>query len=332
MNRKFKHLTEPERAQIQILIKQGYSNRRVATAMGRHHTTISRELKRNTGQRGYRHQQANNKARQRHKDKPKYRKVTTQIHEYIVEGLQQHWSPQQICGRLKLIDGVRIAPETIYRFILKNKKLGGNLFQFLRHQNKPYKKRYGQNDFRGTIPNRTDISERPRVVDTRERLGDWEVDLVIGKGQRGVFVTLAERFSRLFLAFPISCKKKELVSATIVHLLANLKSYVHTLTYDNGREFCDHTEVNDVLESRSYFARPYHSWERGLNENSNGLIRQYFPKDMPLDKVTVREVTKAVIEMNNRPRKCLGYKTPLEVFTRKANMAFRVGRYGALVS
>ena len=236
---------------------------------------------------------------------------------YLREKIKLHWSPEQISGRLRTEKKISISHETVYRFILKNKRNGGDLYRYLRHQAKPYRKRYGSKNYRGKIPDRVDISERPTIVDERSRVGDWEADLVIGKGHKGAIVTLAERRSRLYLALPIANKTKELTTAAITSLLASFKGFVHTITYDNGREFNGHMDmdISSQLNCKGFFARPYHSWERGLNENSNGLLRQYFPKSMPLDTVDEKEVRLATNAMNHRPRKCLGYKTPWEVFT-----------------
>ena len=219
----------------------------------------------------------------------------------------------------------------MYQFILKNKQRGGDLYRYLRHQSKRYRKRYGSKDYRGKIPGRVDISERPGVVDERSRVGDWEAGLVIGKGHKGAIVTLAERRSRLYLAMPIANKTKELTSSAISALLTAFKSYVHTITYDNGREFNGHLDISEELGCNGFFAQPYHSWERGLNENSNGLLRQYFPKSMPLDQVSNKEVFEATEAMNNRPRKCLGYKTPWEVFNELTQMNTTFENCGALM-
>ena len=159
-----------------------------------------------------------------------------------------------------------------------------------------------------------DIDERTEVVNERSRVGDWEADLVIGKAHKGAIVTLAERCCRLYLAFPIVRKTAHLTTQAITTLLADFKEFVRTITYDNGREFNGHCDINDALEGDSYFAKPYHSWERGLNENFNCVLRQYFPKSRRLDKLSEKEVLSAVNEMNHRPRKCLGFKTPWEVF------------------
>lgn len=320
MSKQYTQLTEAERYHIYTMKKQGYSNTKIAEGMGREPATIGRELRRNTGKRGYRYQQANCMAMSRHTEKPKATKLTEELEEYMTQKLTQRWSPEQISGRLKRDKETSLSPETIYQFIAKDKRQGGDLHQYLRHQGKPYKKRYGKADYRGCIPGRVDIDERPEVVNERTRIGDWEADLIIGKAHKGAIVTLAERCSRLYLAFPIVRKTADLTTQAITTLLADVKAFVHTITYDNGREFNGHRDINDALESNSYFAKPYHSWEPGLNENFNGLLRQYFPKSMKLDKVTEEEVLSAVNEMNHRPRKCLGFKTPWEVFNELAQV------------
>jgi len=314
----YNHLTQEERYHIETLRKQKVSLSKIATGMGRHKSTLSRELRRNQGQRGYRYQQAQRKALQRHQEKPKAVKMDAELRGEIAMRLEQRWSPEQISGRLKLEGKMSVSHETIYRFVLKNKQTGGHLYTHLRHQAKPYRKRYGKCDARGIIPGRVDIAERPPVVDEKSRLGDWEADTVIGKGHKGVLVTLTERVSKLSLAIPVPRKEAVLVKDAIVAALKPFKTWVHTLTFDNGLEFAQHHEVAKALGCLTFFARPYHSWERGLNENHNGLLRQYFPKCSPLDGVTKKEVDKAVEEMNHRPRKGLGYRTPWEVFKEMA--------------
>ena len=159
-----------------------------------------------------------------------------------------------------------------------------------------------------------DIADRPSIVDTRSRIGDWEADTVIGKNHQGAILTLIERKSRLYLALPIKRKTAQASRDAIIELLSPIKNLVHTITFDNGREFNRHSEIAKQLNCNTYFAKPYHSWERESNENHNGLLRQFFPKKMKLDKITDNEVKTATDLMNNRPRKCLGFKTPFEVF------------------
>ena len=212
-----------------------------------------------------------------------------------------------------------VSHETIYRLVWSDKRAGGDLHTHLRHGAKRRRKRYGKHDFRGRIPGRVDISERPEVVDARTRFGDWEGDTVIGKGHRGGLVTLAERKSRVLLAGKIDRKTKTETAAVLCRITRGLEDILDTITYDNGREFADHALVSRANGSDAYFARPYHSWERGLNEHCNGLLRQYFPKSMPLDQITDQQVQRAVDRINNRPRKCLGFKTPIEVLQNAFN-------------
>jgi transposase, IS30 family len=316
--RTFNHLTEAERYHIYIENKKKIPPAQIAKDMGRHRSTISRELQRNKGQRGYRYNQAHEMAQQRHAEKPKAVKMTETIKQVVTSRLEQKWSPEQIGGRLKQEGKKSVSHETIYRFILTDKKAGGELHKHLRHQAKPYRKRYGKKDYRGIIPARVDIDERPAIVDEKTRLGDWEADTVIGKGHQGVLVTLTERVSKLNLVIPIIRKEAELAKEAIIQALKPFASWVHTITFDNGREFCKHTEIATALGCKTYFAKPYHSWERGLNENHNGLLRQYFPKNQPLDYVTQEDANQAVVALNHRPRKNLNYETPWEVFCKMA--------------
>ncbi len=258
-------------------------------------------------------------------------KLTESVLGYVHEKLQARWSPEQICGRVRHDQGLALSPETVYRLVLKDQQQGGHLSRHLRHQAKPYRKRYGSKDYRGRIPGRVDISERPAVVDTRSRVGDWEADWVIGRGHKGAIVTLAKRRSRLYLALPILHKPAGLTTQAITTLLAALKDWVQTITYDNGREFSGHAAIAKALDGQGFFARPSHNWERGLHENSNGWLRQYFPKEMPLDKVSKEAVTAAAEAMNHRPRKGLGFQTPWEVFTKLTQAPLQLQPSGALM-
>ncbi|MDT8424910.1 MAG: IS30 family transposase, partial [Methyloprofundus sp.] len=204
--------------------------------------------------------------------------------------------------------------ETIYQHVLADKKAGGELYKHLRHQKKTYRKRYGSAHNRTGIPNRVDIDERPEIANNRERIGDWEADTIIGKNHKGAIVTLDERKSKLRLAFPLAGKKAQGVFEATTFLLDPIKNFVKTITFDNGKEFTLHEKIAKSLECETYFAKPYHSWERGQNENANGLLRQYFPKEMELVDVTIKQVFRAVDKLNSRPKKCLGFKTPYEVF------------------
>lgn len=240
--------------------------------------------------------------------------------------IKQDWSPEQICGRLKRSEQpekINLHHETIYQYILKDKRAGGDLYTHLRHRNKTYRKRYGSahNRSKNGIPDRVDIDQRPGVANNRERFGDWEGDTIIGKNHKGAIVTLDERISKLRLALPTGSKKADGVTNATVQLLTPIKDFILTLTLDNGKEFAYHKKVSKSVGCDAYFAKPYHSWERGQNENSNGLLRQYFPKSMELVDVTTKQVLEAVHKMNSRPKKCLDYQTPYEVFEKMTGIS-----------
>ena len=318
--RTFNHLTQEERYHIYIMHKKNVSMGDIAKDMGRDKSSISRELHRNKGERGYRYKQAHTKAQQRHIDKPKAIKLDDEMKRVITPLIKEKWSPEQIAGRLKSLGKRHVSHEAIYRFLLADKAAGGELYKHLRHQSKPYRKRYGTNDYRGIIPGRVDIDERPSIVDEKSRLGDWEADTIIGKGHQGILVTLTERVSKLNLVIPIVRKEAELTKDAIIYALKPFAAWVHTITFDNGREFCRHNDIANEVDCKTYFAKPYHSWERGLNENHNGLLRQYFPKNQPLDRVTQDDANKALAGLNHRPRKDLQYKTPWEIFCKMASL------------
>ncbi len=312
----YKHLGLEERHYIELSVKNEKTLSEIGKELGRSQSTISREINRNKGLRGYRHNQANCMANKRHEIKPKATKLTTEIVDLIEGYIRQDWSPEQIVGRLNKEGVIKLHHETIYQYILSDKRSGGDLYMHLRHQKKTYRKRYGSAHPRNRsgIPNRTDIDDRPEVVNARERVGDWEADTMIGKSHKGVFVTLDERKSKLRLALPVGSKRARDVTDAMLSLFGPVKHFVNTITFDNGKEFAYHEEVAETIQCETYFAKPYHSWERGQNENANGLLRQYFPKSMELIDVTKRQVLDAVHKLNSRPRKCLGFKTPYEAF------------------
>ncbi len=310
--RGYTQLTQAERYQIYILKKAGHHRRRIAEMLGRHLSTIGRELRRNQGLRGYRPQQAHTRALARRKANVRSR-VDGRVWQQIEALLREQWSPEQVVSRLAMEQGIRLSHEWIYQHIYADKRAGGDLYRALRCQ-KPRRKRYGAYDRRGIIPNQISIEARPSIVETRRRIGDWEGDTVIGKGHRGALVTLVERKSRYTVIRAVRHKTATAVRTAVTEGLAPYKARVHTITYDNGREFTDHAGMARDLATKIYFAHPYASWERGLNENTNGLIRQYFPKHRDLTTVTTAEITHAMYQLNHRPRKCLGFRTPYEIF------------------
>jgi len=310
----YKHLNLEERYYIQVELKKGSSQNQIATSLGRSQSCISRELKRNTIKKRYSHTKAHKQAKIRLCCSPKHTKLTKSMLIIIDKYIKKDWSPEQISGRLKIDNTLNLHHETIYQYIKKDKEKGGSLYTHLRHQKRRYKKRFNFKRNPSKIPNRRDIDERPEVVNNRERVGDWEADTIIGKDQQGAIVTLDERKSKLRLAYPLLSKKSIHTCGAITLLLGAIKAFVKTITFDNGTEFTQHETVAENLSCETYFAKPYHSWERGQNENANGLLRQYFPKKTTLTNIKVEKVIQAVDKLNSRPRKCLNYKTPYEVF------------------
>ncbi len=308
----YTQLTREERYQISVLKTAGHNQVDIAKVIGRHKSTVSRELSRNRGLRGYRPKQANNFAESRRQAKS-VPKIAPESWTRVECLLNEDWSPEQVSFWLRNEEGILISPEWIYQYILQDKQSGGDLYSHLRCQ-KQRKKRYGAPDRRGQIKGRVSIDERPDVVNQRTRIGDWEADTVIGKQGGTVLVTLVERKTRWSMIGKAPNRTAQEVTTVILERLHPLMSHVQTLTYDNGKEFSQHQEISKELHCSGYFAHPYHSWERGLNENTNGLIRQFFPKGKDLSEVTDAEVQEVMNKLNNRPRKCLGFKTPNQVF------------------
>ena len=227
--------------------------------------------------------------------------------------LREDWSPEQVSLWLRSNRGIRISHEWIYQYVLNDKLSGGDLYHHLRCQ-KIRRKRYGAYSRRGQLINRVSIDERPPIVDRRCRIGNWELDTIIGKGHKQAIVSLTERKSRLTLIRKVGHKSADKVASAILHLLTPLTHRLPTMTSENGKEFAQHETIADRLKARFYFAHPYASWERGLNENTNGLIRQYFPKRHDFTTITQDQIDRVMDKLNNRPRKCLGMKTPNQVF------------------
>ena len=305
-----KQLIDVQRCQIYALKKTGISQTAIAKIIGVSQPTISRELKRNTGLKGYRHQQAQRLSDQRRKSTIIAFKMTPSRIQCIEEKLLEKWSPEQISGWLLKEKGDALSHETIYRHIWKDKENKGNLYLHLRRKSKPYQNRAKKKAGRGFIKNRIGIEERPVVVDKKTRLGDWEIDLVIGKGHSGALVTIVERLTSYTVSTRINDKSAKTVTAATIALLLPFKEQVKTITADNGKEFAYHEEITKALSATVYFADPYCSWQRGLNENTNGLLRQYWPKSTNFKAIELEEVDAVIIQLNDRPRKKLNFKTP----------------------
>jgi len=303
--RSYTQLTKEQRYQISALLRTGQIQTQIAKIIGVDKSTIRRELKRNQGRRGYRPRQADQKAQARkNKGQPRIKPEQWEMVERLIG---QDWSPEQIHDELLTMRGWTVSHEWIYQYILQDKKRGGNLYQHLRCRKKR-RKRYGKYESRGRIPGRVGIEERPAVVNERSRLGDWEADTIFGCKKHQAIVTVTERKTRFTLMQKVTQKTSQEVGDALIELLGPYP--VHTITVDNGKEFMEHQRVAQALNAQVYFAHPNSAWERGTNENTNGLIRQYFPKGSDFSIITNQELEFVTNRLNHRPRKCLGFESP----------------------
>ncbi|MGH3850961.1 MAG: IS30 family transposase [Pseudonocardiaceae bacterium] len=313
--KRYSHLTENERYQIKSLISLGHGVAKTAAHLKRSYSTIKRELARNRGGCGYRPRQAQAMAvaRLHRRARSNARRIDQATWDKVEAALNCQFSPEQISGRLKLEEEACVSHESIYRYIYADKRAGGTLWHHLRCQ-KIRRVRYGAGrNRRSAIPNRVSIDARPAIVAGRCRVGDWEGDTIIGAGQKHAIVSLAERYSRYTVLVKVARRTAEQVTQAIVKSLLALGAPVHTLTFDNGKEFSGHEAIANDLKACCFFADPYASWQRGLNENHNGLVRQYIPKKRSLLCVSPEEIAQIAHRLNHRPRKSLGYCTPHEV-------------------
>jgi IS30 family transposase len=312
----YKHLAQEERFLISKLLQAGCSRRSIARKLGRSHSTVIREVNRNKGKRGYRHKQADEFARRRRKEASSVpRKMTEELWAMIEQLIvQQRWSPEQIAGRLHLLDVASVSAKCIYERVWEDRACGGVLFRYLRRRGKKPNRRQRDGSGRGVIPGRVDISERPKEVEDKNRVGDWEADTIVGGGYRGALVSVVERVSKFVFLRKVGKKTAGEVGGALLRCLGPVRKLVRTITADNGKEFAGHRKVSWGLCAGFYFATPYHAWERGLNEHTNGLVREFFAKSRDLRGVEPQEVKKVEYLLNTRPRKALGYRTPEEVF------------------
>lgn len=308
--KQYTQLSQEERYEIYAALKSKTSLSEIGRQLNRHKSTISREIKRNQGQRGYRAKQAHESSKQRHSCKTS--SLTEFAWHYISHLIQSGWSPEQITGALTKYGWLDVpSHEWIYQYIYQDKAKGGNLYQLLRHQ-KTYRKRGFKNtDRRGQLANRRSIHEREAIIEQRQRLGDFEGDTVIGKQHKGAILTLVERKS-LYVHI-VHLGRTKISSNTIDRCIERLKmSHAYSVTFDNGKEFSEHQRItNQGIET--YFADAYRSNQRARNENINGLIRQYLPKSSSFEHVSQKQIQDIEDALNNRPRKSLGWRTPSEV-------------------
>jgi IS30 family transposase len=315
----YTQLAREQRYQINILRKAGHKQTYIALMVGCHKSTISRELRRNRGQKGYRHYQADELAYSRQCEAYRSR-IAWETWQEVERLLRQDWSPDQITGHLKREKQPSVSHEWIYLYVYADKRRGGTLHRHLRSQKKQ-RKRYSGYIRRGQIPNRTSIDKRPQIVASKGRFGDWEVDTIVGARHKGGILSAVERKSKLTRLRKLATKGAAEMKDNTIELLAPLAAKVHTITVDNGKEFCEHQLIAAGLQARIYFAHPYSSWERGLNENTNGLVRQYFPKKYEFSRISDSDLQRVEDLLNNRPRKTLGYRTPNEVFFKQQSVA-----------
>lgn len=322
------HFTLDQRYEIQTYRKEGKCFSEIGRLIGRDRSVVSREVRRNSDQRNnvYSAKLADRKALSRHTEKPKYCRLNGSVEINISHYLSLDYSPEQMVGRSKLEGKEMVSVESIYKYIWDDKRKGGILYRSLRANGRRYRKRGHSKDSRGIIKGRVDIDERPAVVDRRQRIGDLEIDLVIGKDHKGALITINDRSTGMLFMDKINNKEAATVEAKAIELLKDWKPLLKTITSDNGKEFANHREIAESLDIDFYFAKPYHSWERGSNENLNGLLRQYFPKRSDFALITKEKIEQVNNILNNRPRKRFGYKTPNEIFAQKldelANVAF----------
>jgi len=325
----YQHLSLDERERISQLRFSGVLPAAIARKLGRDKSTLSRELRRNGEAGAYLAGQAQTHAEERRREAPRPRRLDhPPLSAYVRQKLEQYWSPEQIAGRLKVDfpddSLMRVSHETLYRHVREDRAQGGALYACLRQGRKRHRKRYGRKELRGQIPGRVGIEERPVVVARRARFGDWESDTLRGGGKSGGLATHVERKSRFTLLGRLpdgsTASFNRAAERTLGKLPATLR---RTATVDNGKEFAGFRRLEERLGLRVYFARPYHAWERGLCENTNGLLRQFFPKGMDLRRVPRRTLDRVGALLNNRPRKGLGYRTPLEVLRRSRAVALQ---------
>jgi len=320
----YHHLTMEDRYVISHLKVAGFSLREIGRRLGRHHTTISREIIRNGPEYpedvywyDFTHPRAIERS---HKARHHRRQNQSKLLAYVTAKIRLDWSPEAIAARLKLEypddDEMRISHETIYRWIYRDASRNGDLYHHLRRRHKRHRrqKRYGSG--RRFIPGRISIDQRPPIVATRERFGDWEGDTMEGGKGAGGLATHVERRCRYLLAAKLTDKKASTMAEQSIKSFRKTPRVLRrTLTVDNGKEFSHFKELEAKTGLKIYFADPYAAWQRGTNENTNGLLRQYFPKGTDFRNISEKEVAIVVKKLNNRPRKCLNYQTPHEVFS-----------------
>ena len=301
---------------LAALRRQGFNQAEIARSLGRHRSTVCRELRRNSTRADgrYRASTAQERANGRRSRSRRNLRFSAADFALIDELLCRQWSPEQVAGHLARSGLLAISHETIYRHVWRDKKAGGFLYTHLRGARKRRRKRYGAYDSRGKLAGKRPISERPPEVETRRQTGHWEIDTVAGTGSKDCIVSLVERKSGLLLIGKLGDRTTASLNRRVIHFIRQNDTAFKTVTADNGTEFHDYKGIEARTRALFYFARPYHSWERGSNENANGLIRQYLPKGASMAGLSQQRCNAIAQKLNTRPRKRLGFRTPLECY------------------
>jgi IS30 family transposase len=309
-------LTSEERYMLAALRRQGLNQAQIARSLGRHRSTVCREVRRNSTRadghyRAFTAQERTNGRRSRSRRNSHF---TGRDFALIDELLCRQWSPEQVSGHLARLGRMCISHETIYRHIWRDKRAGGLLYTHLRGARKQRRKRYGAYDSRGRLAGKRPISERPAAVEMRHQLGHWEIDTVMGTGSKDCIVSLVERKTGLLLIGKLEDRTTASLNRRVIEIIKKHDGTFETITSDNGTEFHHYEYIEARTKALFYFARPYHSWERGSNENANGLIRQYLPKGTSMARLTQHQCNAIARNLNTRPRKRHGFRTPLECY------------------
>jgi IS30 family transposase len=308
------HLTYEQRYTIELLLNQGVSKKEIAKTISVDKTVVYRELERNSdGRNGvYKSKLAQSKYENRLSLKPKRIKLTSDLREEIIEMIKEDFSPEQISGVLKKNGEISFSHESIYQMIWEDKKHKGLLYQHLRRKGRRYRKRGASKDSRGKIIGRVGIENRPKEAEERKVFGHLEVDTIIGKNHRGAIITLNDRATGMLWMRKVETKDSEIVKRKLGEMLDEIRPYIKSITADNGKEFAAHQYITDEY-CDFFFANPYSPWERGSNENLNGLIRQYIPKSSDFSEYTDEQIKQIEIKLNNRPRKRYQFENPIFV-------------------
>ena len=313
------HITSEQRYTICTMLQNGYSQTEIARVINKDKSVVSREIRRNADGRSgeYKSDLAQRKYLKRQEYKAKPRTFTAEVEEYIRDKLELKYSPEQIAGIAKKNGETCVSHERIYQFIWKDKRQNGKLHLNLRNKGRHYKKRSVIYDKRGVIPNRRDISQRPPEVQLRERFGDLEIDLIIGKNHKSAILTINDRATGLARLRKLNGKDAQQLAVATIDCVKDWKPFLYTITSDNGKEFSEHQKIAKELEIDFFFAEPYSSWQRGSNENYNRLVRQYIPKKVDFDCIPQEYINFVQEQINNRPRKRFNYESPNFMFNQK---------------